>query len=151
MAGWWLMFVFNRDYNDTRQVEEFLPEFQRVYDDVARGNFAYDADFEGRIPGIAGPNERTAIYLLQGLRRERIQDAKVAALIEAGYQHVDELGAVEKFDHVVLYPTRRTGGSWAEFREARIVPDDNGKPRGVLPKGKRTHGMLVSGRAVLAR
>jgi hypothetical protein len=155
------LFEFNGDYGDFAQVEPFLPAFLEVFAEVqARPGFAYNDSFVGRIPAIAnkahrGPNsgthEDSAIYMLQGLKRKREQEARIAELLADGYEHIDTLDQRTRFAHIVLYPTRRMGGEWAEYRDARLVPDANDQPRAVLPKGKRTNGYSVNGRRVLAR
>lgn len=145
-------FVFNRDYQDYEQVEAFLADFTRVYEEVKRpGGFAYNDSFKGRIPGIEGESEDTAIYLLQALRREREQQEWVAGLLADGYEPVEQLDETTRFARVVIYSaTRRFAGERAEWTDARIVPQ-NGRPYGVLAKGKRTRGTQISGRAVLAK
>lgn len=146
------MFKFNRDYKDYGQVEQFVPAFMaRLREIEAAGQYRYNDSFKGHIPGIEGPDEDTAIYLLQGLERRNRQDEKVAALLAAGYEHASTLDGTTKFERVVLYPTREMGGEWAEYQDARLVPYESGEPRAILPKGKRTHGHLVNGRAVLVK
>lgn len=143
-------FTWNGDYSDFAQVERFLPAFLEVLDELeGAGQYRYNDSFKGRIPGIEGEREDTAIYMLQGLQRQRAQDFKIADLIAQGYEHIDTLETVERFAHIVLYPVRRMGGEWQEFREARLTPRD-GKPYGVLLKGNRTRGALVSDRRALA-
>lgn len=107
--------------------------------------------------GVEGDHETAAIYMLQGLFRAWEREAEALDLLTKGYEDIDALEAVERFSHVVLHPARRMGGERAEYHDARLVPervtrDGNviAVPYGVLPKGKRTHGHLVSGRRVLA-
>lgn len=140
---------FNRQYGDLSQVEQFLPAFLVVLAEIeAAGQYRYNDSFKGRIPGIEGAGEDTAIYLLQGLEAQRRQDDRVAALLDDGYEHLSRLEETRKYAHVVLYPTTRMGGAWAEYRDARLVANGS-RPYAVLPKGKRTNGHLVAGRAVL--
>lgn len=145
-----MSFTFNRSYDDLEQVAEFLPQFIELHKaELDAGRYPYNDSFKGEIAGIAGDSEDTAIYLLQGLYRKRKQDAKVAALLAEGYTHLEAMvGGLERFRHVVLYPTRQMGGEWAEYHDARIL-DVEGVPSYVLPKGKRTRGHLIMGRAVL--
>lgn len=141
-------FRFNKSYDDLAQVAPYLPAFlARLEELQAAGQYRYNDSFKGRIPGIEGPDEDTAIYLLQGLQRQQEQDAKVAGMVADGYRRIEALTEIQRFDHVVLVPTRRMGGEWSEFREARIVPRE-GRPYGVLRKGKRTNGVLISDRDV---
>jgi len=142
---------FNRQYGDLAQVEQFLPAFLVVLAEIeTAGQYRYNASFKGRIPGIEGACEDTAIYLLQGLEAQRRQDERVAQLVAAGYEHLTQLSETRKYSHVVLYPRSRMGGAWAEYRDARLVTNGS-RPYAVLPKGRRTNGHLVSGRAVLVR
>jgi hypothetical protein len=146
-SGW----RFNRNYNDTDQVAEFLPAFLKLLVEIeSAGQYRYNDSFKGRIPGIEGPNEDSAIYLLQGLESDLQQAAKVATLIRGGYVQVTHLETPRKFAHIVLYSTRHNGEPWGEFHDARLVPRDDGHPFAVIPKGRRTHGFSVGGRAVLA-
>jgi len=140
---------FNKNYSDLEQVAEFLPYFESVLNALtAAGEYRYNDAFTGRIPGIAGPDEGRAIYLLQGLERLREQAARVEELVRSGHVHVTEATNTRKYGHIALYATNRNGGTWQEFYGARLVPE-NGRPYSVLPKGKRTNGWLVSGRHVL--
>lgn len=162
------MFTFNGKYQDIEQVAEHLPAFMAVFEQVKRGNFAYDADFLGRIPAIGnterrGPNvgthEEAAIYLLQRLRRARELTAKVEELLADGYEHVEYIDGETRCRHVIFYsdPYKSFCGEWQEWRDARLIPEDrpmrDGESGnfigGVLPKGKRTHGHRPNGRRVL--
>lgn len=146
-SGW----RFDKDYGNFDQVAPFLPEFMAVLAELeAADKYRYNDSFKGRIADIAGPHEDSAIYLLQGLERKTAEDAKVTALLAEGYTHVDELPArsAQRYRHIVLYPSRRMGGSWAEYHDARLIERD-GKPHGILPKGKRTRGYAVGDRHVL--
>jgi hypothetical protein len=155
-----MTFQFNGDYNDLEQVAEFLPEFEAILAEIeAAGQYRYNDSFKGRIPGIAntekrGPNvgthEEAAIYLLQGLERARRQAETVELLIADDCEWLDALDREARYALVVLVPTRRMGGEWQEFEDARIVPRD-GKPYGVLPKGARTRGTLIMDRKVLVK
>jgi hypothetical protein len=151
-------FTFNGDYRDYAQVAQYIGDFARARDEIlAAGEYPYDASFRGRIPGdfnreqrerVEGDHETAAIYMLQGLYRAWEQEAQTLTLLAQGYEWLDELDATERFRHVVLCPTDRMGGEWREYRDARVTAE-GGRPCGILPKGKRTHGFLVSGRRVL--
>jgi hypothetical protein len=162
-----MTFVFNGNYNDLGQVAEWIGEFARIREEIiertGRG-FVYNDEIIGRIPGIGnkekrpntGSHEDTAIYLLQTLYRFWEQEARIIDLLAEGYEPIERLAGVERFSRVVLYPARNMGGSWAEYESARLVPETNaqqadvtGRISAVLPKGKRTHGHLVSGRRIL--
>jgi hypothetical protein len=75
--------------------------------------------------------------------------ARLAELEAAGYERMTEVSGPVKCSHIVLYPTRRMGGEWAEYRDARLTPLPYGG-MAVLPKGRRTRGYFVNDRAVLA-
>jgi hypothetical protein len=157
------MFTFNRNYDDYEQVAPFIGEYAKVRAEIlaATGRtFVYNDELVDRIPGIGnkekrpntGSHEDAAIYMLQTLFRWWEQEAKIIDLLANGYEHVETLSGTERFAHVVLYPTRNMGGEWQEFRDCRLViKDEAGHPGYVLPKGKRTHGYLISDRRVLAR
>lgn len=145
MPAW----TFNGKYEDYSQVAAYLPRFREVLAELtARGEYRYNSSFKGRIAGIEGPGEDTAIYMLQGLEHKEAQDAKVETLLAADHAWLDSAEGTTKFKHVVLVPMSRMGGAWAEFRDARVIAR-NGEPHAVLPKGKRTHGHLILGRRVL--
>jgi len=140
---------FNKEYDDMEQVAQFLPAFLDVLTEIeSAGQYRYNDSFKGRIPGIAGACEDTAIYLLQGLERARKESARIEELLAAGYVYVTELPATRKYGHVVLTPTRHMGEEWAEFHDARVVPN-GGRPYAILGKGRSVNGHLISGRNVL--
>lgn len=146
-SGW----RFNKKYKDLAQVETFLPSFMaRLQELEAAGKYRYNASFKGHIPGIEGPDEDSAIYLLQNLERWNAEQANEAALIADGYEYVTELASMRKYSHIVLIRTREMGLGWVDYRNARLVPRE-GKPWAILPKGKRTNGYSVSDRKVLAK
>ena len=91
-----------------------------------------------------------AIYNARHVLDDERAKAKVAALIAQGYEPITEQATTTRYRRVVLYPTRHIGGSWAEYQDARLVSDGRGGVGYVLPKGHRTRGHYVSGRAVLA-
>jgi hypothetical protein len=142
------VFTWNKDYSDLEQVAEWLPEFTALRDAIT-GDYPYNDSFKGKIPGIAGDREMTAIYMLQGLYRQREMDARIAAWLAEGYRPLTELAAVTKFAHVILYRADRSG-VWYAYEDARLVPEVKpgqaeitGQISVLIPKGKRTHGVLV--------
>jgi hypothetical protein len=85
-----MSWAWNNDYKDLGQVEPFYPAYLTVYEQLrAAGGYPFNADFKGRIPGIEGPREDTAIYLLQKLRSIRDMEAKVTGHRAAGWRDVD--------------------------------------------------------------
>ena len=145
-------FRWNKEYEDYEQVAHLLPAFRaRLAELTEAGQYRYNDSFKGHIPGAEGPNEDTAIYLLQRLDREREQELRVARLLLDGYTDVDALDKDTRYSHIVIFTHGRTfKGEWQEWREARLTPRD-GRPYAVIPKGKRTHGHLISGRRVLVK
>lgn len=142
-------FRWNGDYDDFAQVEPFYPAFvRRLRELEAGGQYRFNDSFKGHV-GVDGPDEDTAIYLLQGLERQRQLDVRIAQRLADGHEWIDALDTTVKCHHVALVPTGHMGGEWATYNDARIVPDD-GKPYAVLPKGKRTNGHAILGRRVLA-
>jgi hypothetical protein len=144
-------FRFNRNYDDLEQVRAFLPAFEaRLAELNAAGQYRYNDAFKGHVPGIEGPDEETAIYLLQCLEGADRRREEVDRMLANGYRFVDQLDATTRFAHVVLVPTHRHQGAMSTFRDARVVPRD-GRLFAVLPKGKRTNGILINERRVLVR
>lgn len=136
---------------DPERLAPFLPAFLVVLAEIeAAGKYRYNASFKGRVPGIEGDDEDTAIYLLQGLERDRREAARVQELLAAGYEHVTHVGTPQKYSHVVLYTTKKMAGEWAEYHDVRVTGTTKGLPYGLIPKGRRTHGYAVAGRQVLA-
>lgn len=145
-------FRFNRDYDNLEQVAQYLPRFLEVLAEIeAAGRYRYNDLFKGRIPGIEGPDEDTAIYLLQGLERKRRQDARVAALLADGYDFVEQPADRQRFSAVALVPVRRMGGEFKEYADVRVTLDAYGRPWGLLPKGARTRGVQIGDRRILAK
>ena len=154
--GW----TWNRNYEDLEQVAEFYPAYLARYEELdAAGRYAYNDDFKGRIPGIGGEREDTAIYLLQGLRRQRETQGRIDGWLAEGFRVIDSVPEVRKFSRVILYRADRSG-EWHEYQDARLVPEvkpnqirATGPLKALLPKGKRTNGVMVGvgGYAVLVK
>ena len=146
-------FVFNRDYNDEQQVAPYFDAYMKVYEEItARGEYPYNDSFRGRIEGLTADrkNEDSAIYLLQGLRHSREQQAKVEAMLGAGYNWIDNAPHDPvRYAALALVPTGRMSGTLDVHHDARLI-GRNGKPHAIIPKGKRTTGYLVNERRVLA-
>lgn len=149
-----MSWLWNGDYKDLEQVAEFLPDFERRLAELTAANQnRFNDSFKGHIPGIAGRNEDTGIYLLQGLERHRREQQKIAALLADGYEPVQITArtATLRYEHIVLYsqPGAMDGG-WQEHYQARLLIR-YGMPHAVLPKRKRTTGYLVNGRNILVK
>ena len=144
---------FNRSYDDLDQVAGFFDAYMVVFAEFeAAGKYPYNDSFKGRIVGIEGEHEDTAIYLLQSLRRYREMMAKVEAALADGFEHLESLDEITKFKHVVHYGRYGGKSGWDEWVDARLIPETSphqieisGPVRGVLPKGRRTHGHTLSG------
>lgn len=137
------VWVFNGDYHDLAQIIPFIEPYWMIYEQIkAAGKYPYNADFEGRIPGLedALPREETPIYLLQGLRGLVEGHERLAQVLDDGYRRLTELATRERFSSVVVfdrfYAVQR-------FEDARVIPDEQRRPSGVLPKGKRTRGRRI--------
>lgn len=131
---------------------EFFPTYMAVYEEItAAGHYPYDSSFKGRIPGITGPSEDTAIYLLQGTRHLRELQVQIDAALADGCEPLDSLDVETKFSRVIHYGFYMGGTGWQEWKNARLIPHDSGSIKAVLPKGKRTHGHYVSGKVLVKR
>jgi hypothetical protein len=148
-------FRFDRDYDNKGQVAEFLPEFLAVHAEITGADeFPYNDSFKGRIAGIAGPDEDTAIYLLQNLKALNELDALVAKRLAEGYEEITELDKITKFKVVVHYGYYMGGTGWQQWPDARLVPPGAAQyPKSwcVLPKGRRTNGVLLQGKILALR
>ena len=135
-----------REKWDREQVREFLPEFTALREAMAeRGEYPYNDSFLGRIPGIAGDCEGTAIYLLQTLYDIERERREIEALDAEGYRPIDLLMETTKYAHVVVHqPDYYVGGTGRidRFEQARVVPKD-GRPCAILPKGRRRNGLAI--------
>lgn len=137
------MWVFNGDYHDFGQIIPFIEDYWTIYEQIrAAGKYPYNADFEGRIPGLedALPREETPIYLLQQLRRLVEGHERLAQILDAGYLRLTELATRERFSSVVVFDRFYAA---QRYEQARVIPDEQQRPSGVLPKGKRTRGRRI--------
>jgi hypothetical protein len=143
-------FTLNKNYHDLEQVAEWLPAFSAVRDQItAAGRYPYNDSFKSRVPGITGPCEDTAIDLLQGLYRQREQTARVQRALAEGFEPIESVSGVERLAPVIVYHPDRSG-EWREYVDARLVREHNpgqaaviGPVHALLPKGKRTRGVLI--------
>lgn len=143
--------LFNGEYDDLDQVHHAWPEYITAMNEVGRNGFAYNSDLMGRIPSIAGPTEETGVYLLQKTGHEVRDYLATLALLDDGYEWVDDMepNAVIRGD-VVLVPTGRGPGE--VYEGARLIAGGDGKPHAVLPKGARTNGYSARvGRVLVKR
>lgn len=150
---------FNKDYHDHDQVAPFFDGYIRAYL-ALDGAYPYNDSFRGQIVGIEGPDEDTAIYLLQSTRHLIETFEQVAQARAEGCVDLEEVGLTEttKFSRIVQYGWYMGGTGFREWADARLVPESNprqveitGIAHAVIPKGKRTHGHLLMGGRVLVK
>ena len=143
-------FVFDKDYDNVEQVRPFFTGYLAVranLDDA--GQYPYNDSFTGKISGIEGPSEDTAIYLLQKMYDLDALALKVEEFLASGGEHVTEMTETLR-GTIVVYGFYMGGTGWSEHREARLLAR-NGKPYAILPKGKRTNGHSVTGRVMFRK
>jgi hypothetical protein len=141
-------FVFNRDYYDLEQVADHIERYRQLRQEmIDAGRYPYNDAFRGQIPGIAGPDEDTAIYLLSGLLSQREQDARVAACSATAMRRSQGRAT---WSASATSSSRRPAAWAAPGRSGgtRASSSARARSRGVLPNGKRTCGVLRMGRAV---
>lgn len=146
-----MTWTFNRNYKDLDQVAEFFDAYMAVFRELeAAGEYPYNASFEGRIPGIEGPGEETAVYLLQHTRHMRDYRAKVDAYRADGFEPLDVFPeTATRFAGVVHYGWRNGEDGIDEWSDARLLTFQG--QRVVLPKGRRTNGFSLSGKVLVKR
>ena len=152
---------WNNDYKDLGQVEEFYPAYLVRYEELsAAGSYPYNDDFKGHIPGIEGPREDTAIYMLQTLRSLKETEAFLAERRADGWRDFDpaELGdSPKRFAGVIEYAIYNTGShatgstaggtGWREWNAPRLTRFHSSL--GLLPGRNRTNGHIISGRVLV--
>jgi hypothetical protein len=147
---------FNKNYKDLNQVAAFLPDYLTVYDEIRKtGQYPYNDSFKGRVSGIEGEDEDTAIYLLQKTRHQFELQAKVFELqakvneaLDTGFQPLDTVDSETKFTSVIHYAFENGETGWQRWNQARVIPHNN-NGMAVLPKGKRTHGHILYGKVLV--
>jgi hypothetical protein len=147
-----MAWTWNNDYKDLGQVEEFYPAYLAVYEELrAAGQYPYNDSFKGRIPGIEGPREDTAIYLLQQLRDVREMEAKIAEHRADGWRDFDpaevDNGPV-RYAGVATYGFYVGGHGFQEWTNARLTR--YGHSSVMLLRGRaRTNGHLMNGKLLV--
>lgn len=151
------VWCFNRNYRDHNQVAPFTEAYMARYDELtAAGKYPYNDSFRGHIPGIEGPDEDTAIYLLQGARHFFDWQTSVDEAMADGCAWFDTApaeGTFVRFSRVIHVGFEMGGTGWREWNDARIVSVGEGRAvtLAVLPKGKRTKGHILCGGKVLVK
>lgn len=135
-----MKYQFDGNYDNLEQVKPFYSEFKKVKDSI--DGRAYNSLFKGKIAGIAGDSEDTAIYLLQQLDHENERQAKIDELLSSGYKQVTpEYGGSIKYESVVKVGNDNSKAGVNEYPKARIVFAE--KRMFIVPKGHRTRGYNV--------
>jgi|GEM_PF-6772841 len=144
-------FVFDQDYDNHEQVRPYFAAYLRRLQALEiAGKYPYNDSFKGHIPGIEGPDEDTAIYLLQGMGDRDAMRAKRDDFLAAGGREMrpSDLHEGQQLRGTVVHCGFYVGDTgWTQFESARLV-----KNRGrlmVLEKGKRSSGHLLLGGSVL--
>lgn len=137
-------FVFDKNYRNLAQVEPFYESYlARRAELEAAGKHPYNESFCGHIEGLSGPNEDTAIYLLQTLHERNQNERAAEAFMAGGGVEVDT--SIEQTHRGVV--ARRgwyVGGTgWEELGEGRLVVDEHGRTT-FIAKGRR-NGVLLAG------
>lgn len=142
-----MTWTFNRNYKDLGQVAAFYPAYLAVYEELAAaGKYPYNDEFRGRVAGIEGPAEDSAIYLLQTTRHVREHQARLAAYRADGWRDLDpaEVAAEPvRFAGVVDHSYDMSGTGWSEWSNARVARWHSSLM--VLPGRARVNGALASG------
>lgn len=141
------MFKFNKNYEDLSQVQSFYSEFRDIKESL--DSFAYNSCFKGKIKGIRGEDEDTAIYLLQQLDTELELTSKLNKFKADGYRVIKpEAGGFKKFNSVVRLGNDRSRADHNEYPEARVFFADD-KFMYIVPKRNRTKGYRVAPDSIL--
>ena len=146
------MFKFDNNYDNLGQVLKFYPEFIAIHEELtAEGVYPGNAQFKGKITGLAGDNEDTAIYLLQQLKTDNMRQFKIDELIQDGYSKVEpEQGGHKKYESVVKVGNDNSRAGVNEYPGAKIWFAEGNMY--IVPKNNRTRGYNVwPGSEVFAR
>jgi hypothetical protein len=148
-----MAWTFNKNHKDLEQVAEFYPAYLAVYEELrAAGKYPYNDSFTGRIPGIEGPDEGRAIYMLQTLRSVRDMQAKIAAHRAEGWRDFDtaevEAGPV-RYAGVAMYGWYMGGNGFQEWTDNTRLTRYGHSSVMLLTGRARTHGHLINGRLLV--
>ncbi|WP_156251010.1 hypothetical protein [Pseudactinotalea terrae] len=143
-------FRFDRDYKNVEQVRPYMDAFLARYDELAQaGQYPYNDSFRGHIPGIEGPDEDTAIYLLQRLRdRDRLDAQREEFIAAGGFEvTVTDLAPGQVLRGTVVHCGYFMGGTgWQQFESARLRAQNGSLT--VIEKGKR-NGQWLHGKVLI--
>lgn len=144
------MFKFDKNYNNLNQVRPFYEEFKKIKEKLQKsGNhmYKYNSTYKGRIKGIAGEDEMTAIYLLQHLQTAENREYTIKHLIESGFKEITLKNKAEtvKYKEVIQVGTSYSDDDVKKFEGARVHFSDTGRGLKIwiLPKGARVKGYPI--------
>lgn len=142
---------FNGNYNDYEQVEQFFPVFEILLKEITdKDGFPYNSLFEGKLDIEDNKQEKTAIYLLQQSKTEKMRQAKVKELLNTGFQRIDTIDKPTKFKKIIQVGTNYSRASTKEFDNARIFCE-GGKGIFILPKGHTKTGYRIYDELIFAK
>ena len=126
------MYKFDDNYNNLEQVKPFYQEFKKLFDEI--DGTKYNSMFEGKIAGIAGEDEKTAIYLLQQLEQELSKQKIIEQALKDGYNYPKYEGKrTIKYAHILQIGTDYSKNDKKEFENANLLFTDTGKLEAILP------------------
>lgn len=133
-------FKFNGNWNNLDQVKPFYKQFKQVKDNM--NSYPYNDNFIGKIDGLAGDDEKTAIYLLQQLDTDNKRQTKIDELLNNGYKKViPQSGGSCKYESIVKVGNNFSKDGVDEYPKAKIWFADG--HMFIVPKGHRTRGYNV--------
>ena len=148
------MWTFNGNRKDLGQVQQFAAAYEARRKHLMQTKpsiVGYDDSYRGLSPELAGRDQESAIYLLQGLRRRNEYEAGVQNLRDRGFADPGALPSGHyKFGEIAVIGSKSTDEADAYqdgihiYDDARLVVE-SGKIVGLLPKGKRVYGITAEG------
>lgn len=125
--------------------ETVYVQYLDVYRELKAANkYPYNDRFTGLIPAIADLSDHeqeSYIYLCQKRRHNEERTARIWQDMDAGAVLLAEGEATRRFERVIFHDYGNS--SRREYEGARVL-FRRGKVWAILPKGKRSHGKLVS-------
>lgn len=138
-----MTFTFDGNYRNTEQVVPFMADYLDAYANLRlAGQYPYNDSFKG-MPALAGRDEDTAIYLMQGLRALAVLGERVEAARCDGFVEGVATDTPVRYAEVIHYGWYMGGTGWQSWKDARLVRFHSSPF--VIPKGRRTNGHLLSG------
>ncbi len=145
------MFLFNNKYSDLEQVRPYYQDFLEVFNKIE--GTRYNSLFEGKIKGIEGKDEKTAIYLLQQLNTELNKEKIIKKAIEDGYKYPKYTGVRNvKYNKILQVGTDYSKDSIREYEKATLLFSEDGYLRAILPyRHTRTGYTIYPDRVILVK